>query len=279
MNNTTILYLKDYKIDEEEVMRQAGLKTVRLPANFANSEIQSLATDSPIFVRGPRMRLDEYESLWQEAKVAGVNFLTTPESFRLASNFEFHYPLIRQLSPRALIVDNLMNNSEIFSRLTSENFRFPVFIRSEIESAAKYVGLEGCIMRTPELEQLDLVIRNLRLHVKEFKKIIFKEMLPIATSNIDGANLEYRAIGAKGRLITFDYDARGSKLSSPESFGLEKYAEQALSALAAGGATGAVFVDIAIVEGGSPIVVECKDFVNGSIGYPQKFAEGVLAWQ
>jgi hypothetical protein len=77
---------------------------------------------------------------------------------------------------------------------------------------------------------------------------------------------------------TSDYDPMASPLPAPESLGLEQFAERAFQALAAGGANGAAFIDLALTEASMPLVVECKDFVNGSVTHPGVLADALRAW-
>lgn len=276
MSTPAVLYLANYKIEEEKVMRDAGLVTFR-GYQCLEKTTQNLAHSCTLFVRGPRLDEEEYNKLWHQVTALGFDVITTPQSFCLASSFALHYPLLGELSPRAVICNNLTDEIELNQRISIEKLKFPVFVRSEIESAAKYVGIEGCIMREPTKSDIERVLGNLKQHVKGFKSIIVKELLPIATER-NGTRLEFRAVGARGRLISFDHDSCSSSLPAPQTFGLEASASRAFGALQDGGLSGAVFLDLAIVEGGRPIVVECKDFSHGTIAHCDRIADALTRW-
>lgn len=266
------LYVGDYKPDEETMLNEAGVPTARWPS--VQEEDGSNISGDPIFVRSSRLLREEYATLWTAMQSRNVNLVTALDAFEKINRFELHYPSIADISPRAIIVPAAQTEDEIAARINQENLSYPVFVRSEIESSAKYVGLDGCIMRAPERADLRRVLDNLRQHVRGYNTVVFKEMLPIATTP-NGDRLEYRAIGAKGKFIAFDYSISSSSLPAPEQFGLEAFAARAFANLAQGGANGAAFVDVAVTESGQPIVVECKDFANGTIKAIQSLIDGL----
>ena len=110
-----------------------------------------------------------------------------------------------------------------------------------------------------------------------FSSLIFKEVVAIAKDPGSGKRLEYRAIGMGGRLLTFDFDAERDKLTDPEGVGLARFANRALAALAGGGADGGLFIDVAVTASAAPIVVECKNLLNGTIASVRRFGEALLS--
>lgn len=125
-----------------------------------------------------------------------------------------------------------------------------------------------------DLSSAQQTIQPFRENIKSFQEIILKEVWPIAT--LGGKRVEYRAIGAQGRLVAFDL-AVVSSLPAPNAE-IVRTTEQALHSLSNHGATGAVFVDVALAEGGSAMVVECKDFTNGTIANVKAVSAGWSEW-
>jgi hypothetical protein len=270
MSKIKLLYLGNYKPDEQKVMEEAGLSTARMASSGFDSKAIASLTDSLLFIRGPKMRLEEYAALFKEASGVGVQFVTSPKSFEILNRFELHQALLRDMMPRSLMIDASLPTEIMYKNITAEMLIYPLFIRSETESAAKYVGIEGCTMYSENYEELRVIIKNLREHVRDFASVIVKEMVPIAKS-AQGVPLEYRAIGALGKLIVFDYGS-SSQVDAPEKYHLDGQANRAFNVLAVGGATGVAFIDFGVTTSGKGIIVECKDFITGSITYPKSLA-------
>src|SRR2546425_9437807 len=105
MSDVTILYLADYKHDEEIAMRGAGVNTLRLSLPDDLQALDVAPTKAPFFVRGPRMDERAYERFWKIAVEAGLDIVTSPGSYRIISSFELYYPLLQDLSPHAVVLD------------------------------------------------------------------------------------------------------------------------------------------------------------------------------
>lgn len=272
---TGFLYLGDYKPEEEAFLRAADVRVFRADAW---PDMKSLpATDGAVtelLVRGARLASPKYEFLWRIARSAGVSLVTSPEAFRTLGNPELQYRALSAVSPATLFVDAHVEDFEVTNVILRNKIEFPVFIRSDLESAAKYVGLEGCVAAERDAAALRTVLSNLRRHVRGMSKIIAKQVVLIAKGE-NGRPLEYRAIGARGRFSHFDL--AGSGLPPDPRHGLEEFAGGAFRLLAEAGADGAAFVDVAVKEGGGGVVVECKDMLNGSIANLDLLAEAVKA--
>ena len=271
--NVTVVYLDNYKPDEEIILRTSGIATLRVNAQdlLADQTLTLSARPAPVLFRGRRMSLDAYGELYATARSGGLQPLTSPTSFGIAEDFQLHYPLLRKWSPAALVVDATAGPEVLVHSLATGVLAFPVFVRSDLESAAKYVGVGGCVLSTPSLEEASTVLNNLRQHVRGFRSIILKEMRPMRRKG--GASVEYRAVGLRGQLLHFDYSSTKSSLDDPYALGLDAVAEECFEALGDGGADGAVLVDLGVQENGSPVVVECKDFLSGGVRQPEILAE------
>jgi hypothetical protein len=197
----------------------------------------------------------------------GVNLATSPLAFETIDDFELYYPSIANMTPRAIVSPPDASAGDLLSRMLAAGMSFPAFLRSDIESAAKFVGVDGCIISSASLVEVERIVGSLRKYVRGFRKIIVKEVARIKRAE-NGKSLEYRAIGVGGGFVTFDYDPEITNLPPPTEYGLVDSAKQALKQLAAGGGNGAVFVDFAVTESRAPMLVECKDFSNGSVNCP-----------
>ncbi len=264
MTNVAFLYIGNYKTEEEAALREYGINTVRLTQGVSPSlvAIKEIAGVPNVFLRSQRISEIEYESLFQEMLSVGVKLITSPESFSIVNDFAQHYPAIMQFSPKAMVADANSGAEKVLRMLRTEEFTFPVFVRSEIESAAKYVGVQGCTVHSLSLPEVEAVVHNLQAHVPNFRQLIIKEMVGLKQMN--SKSLEYRAICAGGKLINFDY-SDFTKLPDPALFGLDNFVEEVLASLYNYHATGAMFLDVAVTVAEVPTVVECKNFNNGSL--------------
>lgn len=276
MSNVALAYLGDYQREEEETLRNHGIRTVRI-ADCASISVDVFAElrNKSLLLRSKRLSPGQYAACWTSVASAGGSLLTSPKSFEIMNNFRLYYPAIRDWSPRAVTAPPAIADRNLFTMIREAGLVPPLFVRSDVESAAKYAGLEACMMHQVDLESLSATTSTLRQHVNSFHEIIVKEVFPIATTAND-VRVEYRTIGANGRLIVFDL-----KDSSPLPCPNEEVcavAEKALRSLAANGADGAVFVDVALGTDSVARIVECKDFVYGTISNIKAFAHALSGW-
>ena len=271
-----ILYLDDYKIDEQSHLASLGVGCARMSLTDALAEhgLDSLNTDVAMEVRGHRLSSVQFEQLHARAREAGLSFTTSPRAYKIGGSFALQYPLLGNLSPGAMVATAEASDAELATALCEVGLRLPLFVRSEIESAAKYVGVGGCVVTVASERGVGAAVGNLRRHVAGFRSIIFKEMAEIGVDTNSGQPLEYRAVATAGRFLLFDFDACDG-LPNPISLGLQSYVETALERLAGGGADGSFFLDIAMTEE-KPIVVECKNLLNGTIKAVRRFGEALL---
>ncbi|MFD1048837.1 hypothetical protein ACFQ1S_26535 [Kibdelosporangium lantanae] len=149
--------------------------------------------------------------------------------------------------------------AELLLAANTSGLKYPLFARSDAESAAKYVGFDGCVVPEADLAGFERVVENLRMNVRRFDEIAVKEIWPIRRAGTTA--LEYRALGYNGSLVGFD----GSR-NEPPSQAMVDLAGTVFSALASVGADGTHLVDFAERDGdGVPFVVEWKDLSGGSL--------------
>src|SRR5215212_5965865 len=135
-----VVYLEDYKPEEEAALKDLGISTVRCKLEDAlEGRVWSqFSTATSLLFRGPRLSPDTYETLYTSAQALGASPITTPRSYRIADDFSLHYPLLRNQSPAALVVAADVGADELLENIENGNLAFPLFVRSDLESAAKY---------------------------------------------------------------------------------------------------------------------------------------------
>lgn len=272
MRNLALLYVGDYQREEEETLRNQGVRTARVSdAGSFSADDFSGTCNSRFFLRSTRLSQAQYSTYWASIAAAGGFLLTSPKSFEIMNNFRLYYPAIRNWSPKAVTAPAEIGDQDLLKMIHDSGLGAPLFVRSDVESAAKYAGIESCMMQHIDLLSLSATTAALRKYVKSFREIIVKEVFQIASTN--EARIEYRAIGAGGHLIVFDIK-ESSPLPAPNKEILD-VADKALRSLAAHGADGAIFVDLALGMDGRARVVECKDFVNGTISNVKAFAHAL----
>lgn len=268
-----ILYLDDYKPEEQALLTDLGVtcKRISLSETLTNGRIETIFPGGVFELRSRRMSEKEYNKIHDLLFQAGLSLLTSAEAFTIGEDFSRQYPLLGEFSPCAMTADARETDANLFKAILDQGFRIPVFVRSEIESAAKYVGVDGCIISIASEACVEHVVRNLRTHVPGFRTIILKEVADICLDTNSGRPMEYRVISIGGEFLMFDSDKHISvELPDPVNLGLRSFVDAALSRLAEGGANGSLFLDVAMTTNG-PIVIECKNFNNGTIKAISRF--------
>lgn len=271
------VYLNDYNEKEEATISAQGVTCYRMSSDSAltGKGFDQLPKTDVYQIRSNRLSVDDYSKIWSVAKEHGITLTTNPTSYEIGSSFKEQRLLLRALSPNSLVLDSETKTNEIREQIELSEMNYPIFVRSEIESAAKYVGVDGCVINENTTSSIENVVENLKNNVRGFRTLILKEMLEIARNQKTNKHIEYRAIGVNGGLLFFDYDP-GSGLQDPYELNMDEFATEALMMLSDGGAKGGLFVDIALTEEGKKIVVECKNLVNGTIKQLDKLADAVI---
>lgn len=253
-----IIYLDNMYEAEEKILRAHGISTMRIDStNPPDTEI-----DGEVIFRGPKMNSAQYEHFLKKSGL--VNPLVTPEQYKIAANAIEYSRCFGEFSPMAISFSINDSVEEIAANL--KDIKLPLFVRSDIESAVKYVGLEACIMRS--IDDLDMVLKPIHTYIKTAETIIMKEVIPIKL--IRGRPIEYRAIVIKDQLICFDYDLK-SELPDP----MKLKWKQILETASKNGMHGAYFLDLGLDTSDRLFVVECKNLLNGTIKNVERFSEGI----
>lgn len=264
--NSGLLYIGEYK-REEEVSMQGVLPTVRVESDF--SFPVDLPSSTTWIVRSRRLSLPSYSRLWGIVQDFGSRLCTEPRAYGIISSLRVPSLALADQIPPMLVVGSLTEAVEVKRQAEKRRMQYPLFIRSEVESAAKYVGIEGCTVASPDVNQIESVLGNLRSHVQNFREIAVKEIRPIRRLGKANISIEYRAVGYSGSLVEFDH-VQTRELPVPDP-SLRQFAIDAFTRLAEAGADGAHAVDVALSkEDQRPFVVEWKDLSSGSLAAPRK---------
>jgi hypothetical protein len=178
----SIIYLDDFGKAEEVVARSIDFCCVRLSSAAPWSlapEVISLLSKHTIIVRGSRLAGRVYEELWIWLYSSGCTGLNSPECLRIASDFAAHYPIPRKFCPRSIILNANVFARHALLRVVAEKLRFPILVRGDTESAAKFIGKNGCTIDAPDQGETEVVLDNLRQHVHDYKSIVIKEIQPL----------------------------------------------------------------------------------------------------
>lgn len=269
MSKFYVLYTDEKYGEEESLLKSSGIRTFRADTY---TQFTDLPTDKHFIMRGAKPSKPDYTLMYRFFQSQGITLVSSPKSYEIASSAKLNGELLGKNAPRVYTFPSTTANAIIIRDLNEAHAITPLFVRSEKESAAKYVGVDGCIVKSNSFTEYQTAIDNLRKSVSRFNEIIFKQLLPIKNT-ATGAKLEYRAIIVEGQVISFDYS---TDLPDPKTLGLGKFVASVSRDLYEKGFDGGFFMDFAVKEDGNFFVVECKDLINGTIKDIKKFVDGLL---
>lgn len=264
-----VVYLNDCYEKEETIIREYGIPCARVDYPFQGdmAEIQEVS----IF-RGPKMKVAAYSEFIQNLQKIGCSALVGLDDFVRISDAIEYTKCFSHYAPKVITFDIKKEITEIASLLIESDLKYPLFVRSDIESAAKYVGVDACTLRSADVNEIKAVLEPIHRFVANAGTIIMKEI--VSVKKIDGKTIEYRAIVVNGKIICFDYDP-ASGLPHPELLSCAWQFEDCINMASKNGLHGAYFVDFGVDENENLFVVECKNIINGTIKNIGAFAEGL----
>jgi len=263
-----IIYLGDSYREEEMFAKTKSINTMRF---LTENDIEgdNNLYDCAFFIRGKKIKDLEYTDIWKNFNDKGFNLITKPESFDIIVDAVKSSNIFGAYAPRTASFGINTDVSVILSSLKRDKFCAPIFIRSEIESVAKYAGINNCILNHFAADGLENCLSHLRNHVKGYKYIILKEIIEIAENDL-GNKQEIRAVVFKDKILIFD----GVILDKD----FEDYLptmKNAINSFYAKGLDGVYFIDFAVKKTGGLFVVECKDISHGTIKNTEAFINAV----
>ncbi len=264
-----VLYIDRFSEGEESLSGE--WPSIRLESPTALTRA-SLAGAGRWILRSRRLSLEDYCSVSNAVRSCGSELVNTALSFGLISSLRAVHVALSDFGPPMIAGRAHQSPQDFISMANVAGLKTPLFIRSEIESAAKYVGFDGCVVSSLTEEEVEAPIRALRQHVGGFNEIALKEIWEIKKLGRTDIALEYRTVGYRGELVAVDLP-RGNLIPRLEPVHIQ-FLNRAYAALAKMGADGVHVLDLAIRDSDrKPYIVEWKDLSSSSL----RNAEGSLA--
>jgi len=139
------LYLGD-KYKEEEKLIAENFVTVRTNSVFDEiNDVSKLQNSDYVILRGTKLSQEVYEKTYTFLQQKNINVYSPPASYKIANSAVLYSKLLGSKAPLLYVFPSGKSDNEIISSFNND-VKFPLFVRSEKESAAKYVGVNGCII-------------------------------------------------------------------------------------------------------------------------------------
>ena len=266
-----LVYLNDFYEKEEAIMKAHGISCARMQYPFSKNSLTSKIQEKHIF-RGPKMKTETYLEFVAELRKNNCSVFVKSDDFKKIADALEYSKCFGKYAPKVVSFGIEEDANSIANKLISSDLKYPLFVRSDVESAAKYVGVDACTLKSADTQAITRVIAPIHTHIVNATKIIMKEIVPI--KKVEGKNVEYRAIVVNGNIVCFDYEPL-SGLPHPRSLSCVEQFEDCINIANKNGLGGAYFVDFGVDESDNIFVVECKNIINGTIKNINAFAEGL----
>lgn len=259
-----VLYLGRFKEGEES--QSSDWPSVRVGA-LGELRAEVLQPADRWVLRAKRLSLSEYCAVWDAVQTVGGELVGSPLSYAVVSSLRAVQDALAPFSPPMVAGRGDQSPEDFAVMATDAGLKPPLFLRSEVESAAKHVGFDGCVVSTLSSADVETPLEALRQHVSGFSEIAMKEIWQIKKLGATDFDLEYRTVGFRGKLVAIDLP-RGNLLPLLEPWHLD-FLNRAYAAMARLGADGLHVLDMAIRDSNrKPYVVEWKDFSSSSFKNP-----------
>jgi hypothetical protein len=200
----------DLVLINEEELRERRIKDEMLPTRDEPTEA---------VLRSPRLPHEVYQYLYGLLQKRNISLINTPEMVKTASEFELHYPLIEQATPRSIVMSANISPTELLEEINRKALKFPVFVKTEIKSLKS-----GSIIRESNLAEMERVLHSLRTQLSGFYRIIVREMLDLRRLPGDpDIVLEYRAFVMHNSIVTVQDGTEGKTNPPLSSVGRDFY--------------------------------------------------------
>lgn len=276
MANTVVLYLDSYGSLEAGELHRCGVPVLRANSDAVGAlraSFPEIGTCTAV-LRGEKLTPLAYKTLYENLLEVGVTPRTTPHSYEvLSDSARYEEPIADHVPPKRAF--------EIGAATIVEDLRGlggwgRAFIRSELGSAAKFAGVEACVIETFSTEEI-------------FEKVkVLRDAFPTARRLTARGVEEVRKVGGKpaeGRFVVLDGACRYMDHFEVSDVAVRREfesryllsAQDIALALKSADVTGDYFLDIAEKADGTWFVVEIKPLLNGTIRDLSGFAAALLA--
>ena len=266
-----IVYLNECYEKEEIIMKTYGISCTRVNYPFEKGRVIDIKGE-PLY-RGPKMKVKAYSMFIQDLEKNKCSSLVKIKDFEKIADVHEYSRCFGKYAPKVITFNIEDDISNIKNKLDTSNLQYPLFVRSDVESAAKYVGIDMCTLQSNSVSEINKVLDPIYKFIPNAGTIIMKEIIPV--KKINGQTIEYRAIVINGRIICFDYESSNG-LPCPESLPCIQQFEDCINVANHNGLNGAYFVDFGVDKNENIFVVECKNIINGTIKNISAFAEGLI---
>lgn len=245
-----IIYINEYGAQEQKAMESLGTLCYRVSGGIPDfSEI----TPGRYLVRSELMHPNDYGILFDAAKTKGVNFIQEPKSYLFGFDFSEQIKLLGSLNFKSTVSAKKSSPEDILRIISESSILTPIFLKANTGSAAKYSGIESCIIKDLTLIDVSLTLNALNKNIKEYDYLIIKEYQEIAK--------EFRLYAVGNNCIIENKSNVDAELAA----NLARYAKNVVSLISSPSITPAYFIDIGIKLDGAFVIVELKNILNGSI--------------
>jgi hypothetical protein len=245
--------------DESAVIRKCGFPFIEFSTEIASSittDKDLKTTESQGLLRSLRMEKSQYEHLYSALLERRIRLRNTPEISATVSEFELHYPLIADASPRALVFPSSTSAHDIFEAIKCSKLGSAVFIKTEKKSLKT-----ASMVRELTEDKLSECLHALNEAFAPFKTYVVKQILPLEA-------VDHRAVIYGTHIAGFDTGPHAgvSAVQSP----VFEFVYDCVGMLARKGLVADYVLDVAKREDtGKFIIVEIKDLQFTQIKNPE----------
>lgn len=247
-----------------EAARIFGYRVYTIPPNFDECETAENALayvphfDSRVLGvwNGFIPTVERYEAIYNAALQKNIQLVNTPHQHRTAMEFDKFYPLLSDLTPKSIIIEDESGLDK-----TSSEIGFPVFIKGAVKSD-KEDGWNAVVAH--DMDALRTITS--RLFKRDYRtrgKVIIRELVKLkeiaVSPNGFPISREYRAFFFKGQLQAYgfywdDYDDPEGKSSEVQQE-IMRLGQEATKRLQ----VPFIAVDVGQLQSGEWIIIEVGD--------------------
>lgn len=272
MKTPVVIYIENYAPDEQEFLTKLGLKTFR--ANISSKDFNDIGVQAvEALVRGPKLTPSVYGDLCRILTSFGLPSRTSPASFASLSSSDTYEASIQDHVPEMRTIG--ITSISLLDDLAALSEWGQVFIRSEIGSAAKFSGIESCLISHFNPDEIKNKVESLKLAHPKATQVVARRVVDVR--KINGIAVEGRFVVLSGQVRYLDHfeprDLVERSIFESRHF---EYAALVAQKLRMAGICGDYFLDIAEKINGGWFVVEIKPLLNGTIRNINLLASSLL---
>lgn len=270
-----VFYLEDYALSEQESLARLGLKTNRdTLLSLSSKEHHTFDFhDVEAIIRGPKLKPSTYEELCRLLSTHGISSRTSPTSFEALSNSDIYELPIQEHVPEMRSMD--FTSHSLVDDILGLSEWGQIFIRSELGSATKSVGIDNCMINQFSSDEIKNKIDLLKQAHPNAEKLVARRVVNVR--KIDGKSIEGRFVVLSGKVRYLDHFELDNQVEK-DGFKFRNWepADLVTQKLSHSGISGDYFLDIAEKQNGGWFVVEIKPLLNGTVRNTGLLASSLL---